>query len=261
MANIINGGVPTGELVLALDPANPICFNSGDTTCRNIITNGLVTGASGSPSSGSHTPSASNFPSYNASFTGCSTPVFDFGSGKGMNVEEDLGASSGGLTISMWCYKNSTSSAKYFTDGRNNGGQWFLSNYSGENINFTNRLRYNFDATLDGFAPEFTNVWFHLVVTSQAADIFNQSSRYIYLNGQEISVNTYGYRNVYVSQDSIDMDLGKNYRIGTRYTTSSQWPGAMGPIHIWKRSLSAAEVKQTFDAHRTRFTLGSEVPE
>lgn len=255
MANIINGGVPTGELVLALDPANPICFNSGDTTCRNIVTNGLVTGASGSPRSGSHTPSASNFPSYNASFTGCSTPVFDFGSGKGMNIEEDLGASSGGLTISMWLYKNSTSSAKYFTDGRNNGGQWFLSNYSGENINFTNRLRYNFDATLDAFAPEFTNVWFHLVVTSQAAD------RYIYLNGQEISANTYGYRNVYVSQNSIDMDLGKNYRIGTRYTTSSQWPGAMGPIHIWKRSLSASEVKQTFDAHRTRFTLGSEVPE
>lgn len=255
MANIINGGVPTGDLVLALDPANPRCFNSGDTTCRNIVTNGLVTGASGTPRSGTHTPSSGNFPSHNASFTGCSTPVFNFGSGRGMNIEEDLGASTGGLTISMWLYKNSTSSAKYFTDGRNNGGQWFLSNYSGENINFTNRLRYNFDSSLDTFAPEFTQVWFHLVVTSDG------SNHYFYINGQEISANTYGYRNVYVSQNGIDMDLGKNYRIGTRYTTSSQWPGAMGPIHIWKRNLSPSEVRQTFDAHRNRFTLGSEVPE
>jgi len=254
MGVIHQGGVPTGDLVLALDPANPKCFNSGDTTCKNIVTNGLVTGASGTPRAGTHTPSSGNFPSHNASFTGCSTPVFDFGSGKGMNIEEDLGASTGGLTISMWLYKSSTSSAKYFTDGRNNGGQWYLSNYSGENINFTNRLRYNFDSSLDSFAPEFTQVWFHLTMTSDGSGCF------FYINGQEISVNTYGYRNVYVSQNPVDTDLGKNYRIGTRYTTSSQWPGAMGPIHIWKRVLNPSEVKQTFNAHRTRFTLGSEVP-
>jgi hypothetical protein len=254
MSVIHNGGVPTGSLVLALDPASPKCFLPGGTTCKNIISGQLVTGASGNPGSGTHIPNASNFPSYNDSHVGCTTPVFDFGSGKGMNVDEDLGASSGELTISMWLYKDQTTGARYFTDGRNNGGQWFLSNYSGENINFTNRLRYNFDATYNGNASEFSNVWFHLVVTS------GPTGRFFYFNGYEFSVNPYGYRTSYVSQNSIDMDLGRNYRIGTRYTTSSQWPGAMGPIHIWKRQLSSAEVLQTFNAHRSRFTLGSEVP-
>ena len=240
--------VPTNNLVFCIDAANPRCITPGDTTCKNLITNGNVSGASGQPNAGAHTPNTANFPAYNASYTGCTTPVFDFAGNRGMNIDEDLGASSGGLTISMWVYKVSTGT-RYFTDGRNNGGQWFLSNYQDVNINFTNRLRYNFDATYDGSAPEFINRWIHICVTSGTAGHF------IYLNGYEITVNPYGYRNVYVSQNSIDLDLGANYRIGTRYTTSSQWTGAMGPIHIWKRQLNATEVLQTFNAHKNRFDL------
>ena len=242
--------VPTDNLVFCIDAANPRCeFVESSTTCKNIITGGNVSGASGQPNAGAHTPNTANFPAYNASYTGCTTPVFDFNGGRGMNIDEDLGASSGGLTISMWVYKNTSGGTQYFTDGRNNGGQWVLSNYLDVNISFTARIRYNFDATYDGSAPEFINRWIHICVTS------GTGGHFFYLNGHEITVNPYGYRNVYVSQDSIDLDLGANYRIGTRYTTSGEWTGAMGPIHIWKRQLNAAEVLQTFDAHKNRFDL------
>lgn len=241
--------VPQGDLVFAIDAENPKCqFVAGSTSCRNIITSGLVTGASGNPGSGTHSPAGANFPAYNASYTGAKTAVFDFSGGRGMNIEEDLGSSNGGLTISMWLYKNSTNT-QYFTDGRNNGGQWFLSNYLDENINFTNRLGYNFDATYTNNPPEMVNRWIHMCITS------GTTGHFVYLNGYEITVNPYSYRNVYAYQNSIDLDLGRNYRIGTRYTTSSEWTGAMGPIHIWKRQLDAAEVLQTFNAHKNRFDL------
>lgn len=244
-----NPSVPMGDLVFAVDPANPKCqFIAGSVNCKNIITGGNVSGAGGAPGTGTHIALPSNFPVYNASYIGSKAPVFDFDGGRGMNIDEDLGASNGGLTLSMWLYKNSTST-QYFTDGRNNGGQWFLSNYLDENINFTNSLGYNFDATYDSGAPEFINRWIHLCVTSGGAGHF------VYLNGYEITANPYGYRNVYAYQNSIDLDLGRNYRIGTRYTTSTEWTGAMGPIHIWKRQLNNAEVLQTFNAHKHRFDL------
>lgn len=241
--------VPQGDLVFAIDAANPKCqFIAGSSNCKNIISGGNVSGASGSPGAGTHTPAAGNFPTYNASYSGAKTPVFDFSGGRGMNIDEDLGQSNGGLTISMWLYKNS-SAVQYFTDGRANGGNWFLSNYQSANITFTNRVRYNFDATFDASAPEFINRWMHLCISS------GPSGHFLYLNGYEISANPYGYRNVYVSQNSLDLDLGRNYRIGTRFTTSTEWTGAMGPIHIWKRQLTSAEALQTFDAHKNRFDL------
>jgi hypothetical protein len=53
----------------------------------------------------------------------------------------------------------------------------------------------------------------------------------------------------------MDEDFGKNFRIGTRYTTSTQWTGYMGPIVAYNRVLSAGEVKQNFNAHRSRYGI------
>ena len=44
-----------------------------------------------------------------------------------------------------------------------------------------------------------------------------------------------------------------DYRIGTRYTTSSQFSGKMGPIYFYNKVLSAAEVLQNFNAQQSRF--------
>jgi len=228
------------NLILVVDAGNPKCFTPGNTSGANIITGGALTGANGQPNAGTHTPNTANFPAYNSTNGG----VFDFAGGRGINCDEDLGAHTI-VTLSMWFYKNSSSS-QYFTDARNDGGQWFLSNYSGENINYTDALRYNFDATYNGSNSDFLNNWIHMTVVS------NSGGSLLYLNGYEISVHP-TFRTSYVSTSSLDEDLGRNFRIGTRYTTSTQWTGLFGPIHIYERALSAEEIYQNFNATRERF--------
>jgi len=83
-----NTSIVRDGLVLHLDPANPKCFSNGQTSCTNMVSGGSVTGASGQPNAGTHTPNTANFPAYNSINAG----VFDFTGGKGMNVEEDLGS-------------------------------------------------------------------------------------------------------------------------------------------------------------------------
>ena len=46
-----------------------------------------------------------------------------------------------------------------------------------------------------------------------------------------------------------------NSTIGTRYTTSGEWTGYMGPIYFYNRKLNAIEVAQNFNSQRTRFEL------
>jgi hypothetical protein len=236
--------ISTDGLALCLDPANPKCFTPGETTCRNLVTEGVVTGASGTPGSGSHSPNSSNFPSFSSQNVG----VFDFAGGKGMNCEEDLGGSTGELTLILCFYRSNSSGTDYFTDARNDGGQWFLSNYSGENINYTNDLRYNFDASYNPASSDFINHWFHMAVTSDG------NGSLLYLNGYEISSHP-KYRNSYVSTTSLDEALGRNFRIGTRYTTSGQWVGLMGPIYAYKRKMSAEEIYQNFSGLRNRYGI------
>jgi hypothetical protein len=235
MASYTGPNIVENGLILALDAGNTKCFTPGQTTCKNMITGGDVTGASGTPGSGAHTSNAGNFPAYNSINGG----VFDFAGGKGMNCNENLGSTST-RTLMMWFYKNS-SAGQYFSDARNNGGQWFLSNYSGENINYTDALRYNYGGAYNASHPDFLNKWICMTVTSD-----NSGSK-LYLNGFEVGS--------YVSQNSIDEDFGRNFRIGTRYTTSSQWTGYFGPILAYNRVISPAEVLQNFNSQKSRFGL------
>lgn len=228
-----NNLIVTNGLILCLDPANPKCFNSGQTTCKNLVTGGLVTGANGYPAAGSHTPNPANFPAYNSLYGG----IFDFAGGRGMNCEENLGKRST-MSLSIWFYKNSGTEAQYFTDARNDAGNWFLSNYTSDNINYTELLTYNFGGAYNASNPDFINKWYYMVVTSDSV------SSKLYLNGQLITDG---------NRSSVDEDFGVNFRIGTRYTTTGQWTGYMGPIFAYDRVISLYEVQQNFNAMRGRF--------
>jgi len=232
MATSYSPNTITNGLILAIDAGDTNCFVSGDTTCTNLITGNTITGANGEPGSGTHTPNTANFPAYNAINGG----VFDFNGAKGMNCDEDLGTATES-SICMWFYKNS-SAIQYFTDARNNGGQWFLSNYTEDNINWTEQLTYNFSGTYDASDSAFLNQWIHMVATS------NSSESKLYLNGQLVTGG---------NRASTDEDFGKNFRIGTRYTTSAEWTGYMGPIYLYNRALSAQEALEVFNAHKIRF--------
>jgi len=202
-----------------------------------MVTGGQLTGASGSPGSGAHTAATSNFPAYNSLYGG----IFDFAGGRGMNCDENLGTTTTS-TICMWLWRNTTDNTQYFADGRNGGGDWFLSNYGSQNINWENRLQYKFNgaaATYDQTAFP-TNQWLHMVAVS------GPGGSALYLDGETPP-------EALVASTSADEDFGTNYRIGTRYTTSSEWTGYMGPIFFYNRELSADEAKQNFEAHRSRF--------
>ncbi len=227
--NIITDG-----LIFSLDAGNPKCFTSGATTATCLISGFNCSGANGNPGSGTHTPNTANFPAYNSLNGG----IFDFAGSKGINIDGDLGTATA-ATISMWFYKNS-SNTQYLTDGRNNGGTWFLSNYQSENINWNSKLTYNFEDPYNASASDFLNQWIHMVACSDV----NGSK--LYLNGIEVET---------IDELSLDEDFGINYRIGTRYTTSSEWTGYMGPIYFYNKKLNAAEALQNFNAQKSRFEL------
>ena len=233
MAIRYNPKIVTSGLIFAIDPANLKCFTNGATTCTNLITGGLVTGASGQPNAGTHTPNTANFPAYNSEAGG----VFDFAGGRGMNVEEDLGAHTE-FTIDMWYYKPTGTGTQYFTDARNNGGTWFLSNYTNDNINYTDIATYNFDVAYNASNTDFVNRWQHMVFTSDA------TSSKLYIDGTQRTL---------VLSGSVNENLGVNFRIGTRYTTSSQWTGKMGPIKIYNRAITASEAYTNYLSNLRRF--------
>ena len=226
--------IVTKNLIFAIDAGSPKCFKSGDTTATCLISGFNCSGANGTPGSGTHTPNTANFPAYNSINGG----VFDFDGGRGINIDGDLGTATAS-SICMWIYKNS-SNTQYFTDGRNDGGDWFLSNYQSQNITWENNLTYNFSGTYNGSDSSFLNQWIHMVVCSDS----NGSK--LYLNGYEVTP---------IGSASVDEDFGINYRIGTRYTTSGEWTGYMGPIYFYNRKLGDHEVKQNFEAQRERFNL------
>ena len=233
----VHGGpnIVTDGLIFAIDAANEQSYlGSGDTTATCLISGFNCSGANGQPNTGTHTPNTSNFPSYSTDNGG----IFNFSGGKGINIDGNLGTATAS-SICMWFYKNS-SGTQYFTDGRNNGGQWFLSNYSSYNINWHNTLRYNFSATYNASDSAFLNQWHHMIVTSDS------SGSKLYLNGYEVSTST---------STSADEDFGINYRIGTRYSTNNEWTGFFGPIYFYNRAITASEVLQNYNALKGRFGL------
>jgi|TARA_B100000287_G_scaffold72608_1_gene64302 hypothetical protein len=226
--------IVTENLIFAIDAGSPKCFKSGDTSATCLISGFNCSGANGNPGTGTHTPNTANFPIYSSLHGG----IFDFDGGSGINIDGDLGTATAS-TICIWFYKNS-SGTHYFTDGRNDGGTWFLSNYTSDNINWNEKLTYDFEDPYNASASDFLNQWIHMVACSDG------DGSKLYLNGVEVSTST---------STSADEDFGINYRIGTRYTTSSQWSGYMGPIYFYNKKLNAKEAAQNFLAQKSRFGL------
>ena len=63
-----NNGVNivTDSMVFCLDAGNSKCFSDGNTTATCLVSGSLVTGASGNPGTGTHTPNTANFPAYSS---------------------------------------------------------------------------------------------------------------------------------------------------------------------------------------------------
>jgi len=234
--NITDDNIPKNGLKLYLNPSDPECFKSGDTTCKNLITGGLVQGPSGTPLQTTNTATPANFPTYNSINGG----VFDFVGGKGMNVDEDLGVSNS-VSKSFWVYKK-ISSFTYISDTRNSNesfGIWAICNYSNNNVTFRNQVTHNFSPTYNASDPDLLNNWLHILYISDGTKID------LYINGvNESSVTA-----------ATTETINKNFRIGCRYTNIEKWTGYMGQIMVYDRALSYDEVRQIYNNQRPKYGL------
>jgi hypothetical protein len=237
MATIGGTNIVRDGAILIIDPGSSRCFNDGDTTCNNLVTGGgLLTGPGGVPGTGTHIPTTTNFPAYNYQHGG----IFAFAGGKGMNVEADLGTATA-ASICIWLYADTTAS-QYITDGRNDGGIAMLANHVSFNIHWDQLLTYIFEDPFNASASNFLNKWLYVVAVSDA------SNSRLYINGIEV---------LHITGNSTTENFGKNFRIGTPYNTGgSRWSGYMGPIQLYNRRLTAAEIYQNYGAYRNRFEKG-----
>lgn len=228
------------DLVFCLDVSNHKCAENPSGGISNginsLVTVSLCTGANGSPGSGTHTPNTANMPSYSSDFGG----VLDFSGGKGINVEEDLGTSTVS-TYSIWLkWPSGNTGNQYLFDARANGGVWHFANYASYNVNWNSNLRYNFGGGAFDATKWDVNEWIHLITSSD-----NTGSK-IWVNGSNRTSDA-------ATTNSTDEDLGKNFRIGTRYTTSNEFQGLIGPIHLYKTAFTDDMALQQFRAFQKRF--------
>ena len=93
--------IVTNDLVFCLDVGSYKCI----TGSTDDISNGVVTylnqylceGANGNPGGGTHTPNPAYMPTYSSDYGG----ILDFSGGRGMNVVQNLGATTVS-TYSIW---------------------------------------------------------------------------------------------------------------------------------------------------------------
>ena len=255
-------GIVEDDLLFLIDGGNKYCFDYDSEgtpdVCNDLVSYAVaITGAGdGGPDHGhENTITPSNFPEYSTTAGGC----FDFVGGKGMNVSEIIVPGSI-LTIGCWIMHTSTA-GQYLCDARNGDGSWWLWNYGdsgsplqeGWNINIHQKLCFRFNNIGEGSSGEGnqggqyatsylpTNEWMYIVITSSSG------GSHLYINGVE-------YTSDCVVADSLSEGLGGNFRIGTRYTTTSQFQGKLAAFQIYGDELTPAEVLQNFNAQKARFS-------
>ena len=87
------------------------------------------------------------------------------------------------------------------------------------------------------------NQWHHVV------GMYNGSSHYTLYVDNSQRFNTA----VTLNMTNAASESGAAVQIGTNYQGTEKWVGNFGPVQVYNRALSAAEVSRNFNAHRNRF--------
>ncbi len=144
--------------------------------------------------------------------------TFNFNGQANITYQSDP-AITGEVTIEYAGLKNGTGN-KYICDARSDGGQWFLTNYSGYDWNWAGQLIYN--ATTGD--PAVTDRH-HCIATAGSSGNVSR----LYLgggNGWQGNVAT-GTANASLCT------IGNSLKIGTRYTYGSTWNDMMMFFRVW----------------------------
>ncbi len=176
----------------------------------------------------------SNFPVWQSDNGG----RFRFGGADALTILTDMGQPTT-LTAEWWMYKDATGT-DYVFDGRNNGGTYWLWNYTDQNVNIGNVFKANDPITFS----TTSNWWFkwnHTVITR------TPTTAELWINGEKIDDGRM------IPDAVFDSGLGQYFRIGTRYTTGNFWIGWFSQIRFYNRILSDTEIVNNFNNTKSRF--------
>ena len=228
MTNEAGPNIVYNGLVLYLDAANSRSYPGSGTTCSDLSANKV----SGTLISGTTYSSANNG---NFVLNGTSSYItlpnfknsFDFNSP---------------FTISAWVNKTNTNIADIVSTYVSEDGIWLEIQATTNRIRFVSRkLTVNvFDfVSLEAIS---INAWQNIVAT------FDGATAKIYINEVQ-SVHSASATTLF-SVVNNDLTIGRLDSFYGRY-----FPGSIGPISIYNRAITAAEVKQNFNATKGRYGL------
>lgn len=140
------------------------------------------------------------------------------------------------LTIDFWFSTPDTNNAAIIYAGVNtynsNSWQWSLFYYN-------NTLFWRPDSGSGGYnITSFVSVnnWYHFIMTRDS----NNSK--VYINGQNVATSSFGR-----------VEVTGSIRIG--HASSFYWNGSFGPLKMYDRILTSAQIQQNYNALRGRFGL------
>ena len=217
--------IVTDGLVLYLDAANPNSYVSGSTTWRDISRSGI-------------NGTLVNGPTFSSD--GGGSIVFD-GVNDNVLCTQPMGA--GDFTFSVWMKKSvNVSSLEFvvgrYTDSVSRGAMMFF-----QNGNLTMRLGANISGSLvDNIIGNVTDgTWKNITST-----ITRTSNIVSYINGTLVSsTNASTQQGTVPSGTVIGSLFGSSWYLGANLAT----------VSLYNRNLSAQEVRQNYNATKTRFGL------
>jgi hypothetical protein len=225
--------IVTDGLVLYLDAANTRSYVSGSTTWNDISRSG-------------NNGTLINGPTFNSGNGG--SIVFD-----GVNDYVDCGnnntitqAGNTQFTVELWAKKSASN--KDLVIGAQNQLDlkgWFLQWFSDSNVYFGIRnggINYNL------ILLPYQNKWFNIVGVFDGSQPTNATKNKIYINGIQQTLTT-STQLTSVPTNLVQLTIGTvvNY---SGYTTAD-----ISISKIYNRALSASEIRQNYNATKTRFGL------
>ncbi len=230
MSKIVNTKIVTSGLCLYTDPGNLRSYMGSGTIIKNLTNNqsGTITGP---------TFSTSNFGYFNFDGIDDKIEFTDF---------DSISNLTGDLTICAWCYFNSY---------KTNGSSIVAKTLTNIPAPFDYYLEGNFavlgrprilrgNGTVHGLSSALNNpslnMWSHLCITMQGSSVIH------YLNNVQNGTGTIS---------TTIGDNNSNLIIGNRIDGVPPLHGRIGPLMIYNRALSPAEISENFNVHRHRYGI------
>jgi len=218
-----NSKVPTADLSLLFDPANSKSYPGSGTTIFDLSGNGNNGTLSGSPvfSNGIMTYDGSD----DQIAVSANQNSLDFSSNQ---------------TILIWMYHTYTSGRKNpynqayggygtWTHEQGNNINYYYGDAGGNNTPYTNR----------NSSTTSTSVW-NMMCTTRDTSTIKWYKNGVLINSAS---NAYGE----LTTTTGDISFGNGY--------AGRWVGDMGPMMLYKKALTAAEIQEIFHAYKGRFGL------